>query len=160
MYTAKALLDIHQRSHRSLTKLLEYCRQFSADQMNREIPGFGHPTIRLLFYHTIGAEKYWTGVLQGQLYVDDDDSIYPTIESLEKYNQEAYAETAEYLRSASQDELNTPRKMITDPNEERILAPAHIIMRIETHIYHHLGQILTICRILGKPAEGMNFPII
>ncbi len=113
-----------------------------------------------MFYHTIGAEKYWTGVLHGQLFADDDDSIYATVESLERYNKEACFETAEYLRSASQEELNTPRKMITDPNEERILTPAHVIMRIETHIYHHLGQILTVCRILGKPAEGMNFPII
>ena len=71
MYTRESLLDIHERSHRSLTRLLEYCRQFSTDEINREMPVFGQNTIRLLFYHTIGAEKYWTGVLLGQLYTED-----------------------------------------------------------------------------------------
>jgi uncharacterized damage-inducible protein DinB len=161
VYTASSLLDIHERSHRTLKKLLEHCRQFSIDEINREMPGFGQKSLRLTFYHTIGAEKYWTGVLLGYIYDDDDDSLYPTIDSLQKYNEDAYAETEGYLRSASPDELNTPRKMITDPNKERILMPARVIMRIQTHIYHHNGQIMTICRLLGKPAgPGLDFPIV
>lgn len=139
---------------------MEYCRQFSADEINREFTGFGYPTLRLLFYHTIGAEQYWTGVLQGHFDAEDADSLYPTTESLQKYCQDVSAITEGYLHSASPEELNTPRKMITDPNQERILAPALVIMRIQTHIYHHQGQILAICRLLGKPAERMDFPII
>ncbi len=160
MYTSESLIDIHERSQRSLTKLLEHCRGFTIDEINREMDGFGYPTIRLQLHHIIGAEKYWIGVLQGHMYVDDDDPNYPTIESLEAYRQEIFEATKAYLKAASVAELNTPRKMITWPNNERILTPAHIVLRTQMHIYHHQGQVLAICRLLGKPCPGgLDFPI-
>jgi uncharacterized damage-inducible protein DinB len=159
MYTSAALLDIHDRSHQSLAKLLAHCRQFSLDELNRELPGFGYPTIRLQLHHQIGAEKYWLGVLENRMDVDDDDPNYPTIESLENYREEVYAATSGYLKAASNDELNTPRKVITWGNNERILVPARVIMRTQTHLYQHQGQILAMCRLLGKPGEFLDFPI-
>jgi uncharacterized damage-inducible protein DinB len=143
-----------------LKKLLEYCQQFSVDEINREMTGFGYPTIRLQLHHIIGAEKYWIGVLHDRIDADDDDPKYPTIESLEIYRQELAIVVEEYLRSASMEELNTPRKMMTWQKIERTLTPALVIMRTQMHIYHHQGQIIATCRLLGKPAEGMDFPII
>jgi uncharacterized damage-inducible protein DinB len=160
MYSSEALLDIHERAHRSLIKLLAHCRQFSAEEINREITGFGYPTVRLQLHHVIGAEKYWIGVLQGRIEADEDDPNYPTIESLDAYCQQVFLATAEYLHSASPEQLNTARPMMTWGNNERILIPAHVVMRTQTHIYHHQGQILAMCRILGKPADGMDFPIV
>jgi uncharacterized damage-inducible protein DinB len=160
MYTAESLLDIHERSHRGLTKLLEHCRQFSIEELNSEMAGFGYATVRLQIHHIIGAEKYWTGVLYGRIDADDDDPNYPTIDSLEIYRQQVFEITERYLQAVSLEELNTPRKMITWQNIERMLTPAHVIMRTQMHIYHHQGQILAICRLLGKPASGLDFPIV
>jgi uncharacterized damage-inducible protein DinB len=159
MYTAQSLLDIHSRSHQSLSKLLVHCSQFSIDEINCEMAGFGYPTIRLQLHHSIGAEEYWIGVLKGH-FDDEDDSLYPTVDSLESYRQRIFNVTEEYLHSASSDELNTPRKMITWQNKERILIPAHVIMRTQAHLYQHQGQILAMCRQLGKPASGLDFPIV
>jgi uncharacterized damage-inducible protein DinB len=159
MYTPESLIDIHERSHRSLKKLLDHCNQFTTDELNREMPGFGYPTMRLQLHHIISAEEYWIGVLHGRI-IDENDALYPNIESLEKYRQEIYGVTHHYLKSVSNEELNTPRKMITWQNKERILTPAHVVMRTQTHLYQHQGQILAICRLLGKPATGMDFPIV
>ncbi len=145
--------------HGNLTKLLEHCSQFNAEELNREIAGFGYPTIRLQLHHEIAGEKYWIGVIQGRMDVDDDDPDYPTIESLEAYCQQIFSATEKYLHSASPDELNSPRRMITWGNKERILIPAHIIIRTQTHYYHHQGQIVAICRLLGKPLNGNDYPI-
>jgi uncharacterized damage-inducible protein DinB len=92
--------------------------------------------------------------------MDLDEPNYPTIKLIEKYRLEVFGIAEEYLRGTSLEELNTPRKMITWQNIERTLTPAHIIMRTQTHIYHHQGQVLAICRILGKPASGLDFPIV
>lgn len=158
IYTKESLLDIHERSHRSLKKLIEHCLELSVDELNREMPGFGYPTVRLLLDHIISAEKYWISVVLSRM--DLDEPNYPTIELIEKYRLEVFGVTEEYIRAASPDELNTPRKMITWQNIERTLAPAHVIMRTQTHIYHHQGQILVICRLLEKPAAGLDFPIV
>jgi len=49
--------------------------------------------------------------------------------------------------------LNTPRQMISDPGQTRLLRPADVIMRIVTHIFSHQGQVLAMCRSIGKPND-------
>ena len=159
MYTTKALLDMHERSHRSLQKLLEHCRQFKEEKLNSELAGFGSPTIRLQFHHGIGAEEYWIGVLQGRVFADDNDAAYPNIDSLEVYRRRVYRVTDNYLITTPGGELNKARKMMTWGNKEKILIPALVYLRTLTHLYHHQGQILAMCRLLGKPAGGMDFPL-
>jgi uncharacterized damage-inducible protein DinB len=159
MHTAETLIEFHERSHRSLKKLLAHCLQLDVKDLNHELNGFGYSTIRLQFHHEIGAEKYWIGVLQGRIDVDENDSDYPTIESLEAYRQQVFLASEKYLHTASIDELNTARLVMTWGGKERLLIPAHVFVRTQTHIYHHQGQIVAMCRLLGKPATGMDYPI-
>jgi uncharacterized damage-inducible protein DinB len=133
IYTIEALVEFHDRTHSSLKKLLEHCRQFSPEELNRELAAFGYPKVRLQLHHGIGAEKYWIGVLQGRMDVDDNVSDFPTVKSLETYRQQVFSTTAEYLHAASAEELNTARSMITWGNKERILTPAHVFIRTQTH---------------------------
>ena len=56
MFTSAALIDIHERTHRSLQKLLDHCEGFTGDELRRELDGFGHETIMLQLHHVIGAE--------------------------------------------------------------------------------------------------------
>lgn len=160
MFTSEALCEIHERSHRNLSNLLGHCRAFSPDELNREIDGFGYPTLRLQFHHEIGAEEYWIGVLLGRMDVDEDEHLYPTIESLEEYRSRVAARTRKYLKDSSTDELNTSREMTTWGGNLRVLTPALVFLRTVTHLYHHQGQIMAMSRLLGRPAEGMDFPIV
>jgi uncharacterized damage-inducible protein DinB len=51
--------------------------------------------------------------------------------------------------------------MISDPGETRVLRPADVILRIVTHVFNHEGQILAMCRTLGKPNESvdLDYPV-
>jgi uncharacterized damage-inducible protein DinB len=159
MHTSEALLDLHERAHRNLVTLLEHCGRLDHAELNCELPGFGYSSVRLQLHHTIGAEEYWIGVLRGSFRVEDDEADYPTVASLEAYRREVHAVTEEYLRGASPEELNTPRSMLTWGGKERLLVPAHVILRTQTHLYHHQGQVVAMCRLLGKPAQGLDYPI-
>jgi len=159
MHTSEALIDIHERTHRGLRELLTHSDQLTSEELNRELPGFGYPSVRLQLHHEIGAEKYWVGVLQGRIDADEDDPKYPTISSLEEYRQEVFATADGYLRTASGEELNTARPMQTWGGKERILIPAQVFLRTQMHIFHHQGQIAAMCRLLGKPIPGMDYPI-
>jgi uncharacterized protein YaiI (UPF0178 family)/uncharacterized damage-inducible protein DinB len=159
LYTPEALLDLHERAHRSLAALLTHCREFNSEEIDRELPGFGYPTVRLQLHHEIGAEKYWIGVLQGRIDAEEDAPDYPTIESLVAYRKQVFAVTEGYLRTASVEELNAPRPMMTWGNREKVLTPAHVFMRTMTHIYHHQGQVTAMCRLLGRPVNGLDYPI-
>ena len=157
MNTGKALLDLHERSHCSLADLLAHCRGFSAEELHRELAGFGYPSVQLQFHHEIGAQEYWIGVLEGRVEADDDAPAYATIDLLEAYRQRVFEATGDYLRSAGNDELNTARVMMTWGNKERLLTPAHVFLRTLTHLYHHQGQITAMCRLLGKSINGLDY---
>jgi uncharacterized damage-inducible protein DinB len=160
MYTAAALADIHDRTQRTFAKLLAHCATLAPADIDREIPGFGYPTIRLQIHHVIGAERYWLSVIRGSMVLDDDDAAHTTIASLAALRETVAAATRAYIDGASADELNTPRKMVTYGGGERLLAPAHIILRTQTHVFHHLGQIAAMCRLAGSPSPGSDFPIL
>ena len=69
--------------------------------------------------------------------------------------------TRAYVAEASMAELNATRQMISDPGETRRLRPADVILRVVTHIFNHQGQVLAMCRTLGKPNEthDLDYPM-
>lgn len=161
MLTSAVLQEIHRRCHLSQQQLLKHCRQFTTDEINREHEGFGYPSMRIQYHHTIGAQRYWVGVILNDFRVDDDDHLFPTIESLEGMRQDVFTFTENYLQSTSDQDLNTIRPMKIWTGDTRELIPAQIIMRTQTHIFHHNGQIAAMCRLLGKPIPpGMDYSLV
>jgi uncharacterized damage-inducible protein DinB len=159
MYTSEALTDLHERTHRSLAKLLAHCEALPAGAVDRSLDGFGSSTVRLQIHHVLGAERYWLSVILGRMDARDDDADFPTIASLAALRADVAAATRDYLRSATPAELNTPRAMLTWGGREQVLVPARIVLRTQTHAFHHQGQIVAMCRLLGSPASGLDFPI-
>lgn len=159
MFTPESVLDLYERAHGNLRGLLTHCRQLSRGEIDHEFPGFGYPTVRLQLHHAIGGERYWLGVLEGRMDVDDDDPDYPTIESLEALREQVFAATTAHVRGLSVEQLNTPRPMVTWGDRQRVLTPVHVILRTQMHYYHHQGQVVAMCRLMGKPSPGFDYPI-
>ena len=155
------LLDFHERCHRSLHRYLEHCRVLSDEELDRELEGFGYPTVRLQLHHVIGAERYWVSVLSGCMDSSEDEADAVSIDSLERFRQTVFEVTRTWLGATHDAELTTPRMMTTYGGDERSLAPVHVILRTQTHVFHHMGQIAAMCRLLGHPIpEGLDFPIV
>jgi len=82
------------------------------------------------------------------------------MDAIEAFRRSVAETTRAYLGAASETDLNTPRPMRTWSQPDRVLTPAHVIMRTQTHIYHHLGQVSAMCRTMGKtPPAGMDYPL-
>lgn len=161
MYNAATLLDVHARAHESLRRLMVFCGGLTEDELRRPVTGFGFPTVLRQLEHTIGAEVYWqTVVTRGYT----EEATLPTlldVAAIEAFRQQTAATTRSYLERASEAELNSPRVMISDPGETRLLRPADVIMRIVTHIFNHQGQVLAMCRAMGKPNDeiDLDYPL-
>ena len=160
MYTCEALLDVSMRSQRSLAQLIAHCQCLSEEELSREIEGFGYPTIQLQLHHVISAQRYWIGVLEGRIDIDEDEEDYRTATALEKFRQEIQELTEKHVRGSSVEVLNTARMMMTWGHHEKLLTPAHVVLRTLMHIYQHQGQIAAMCRLLEKPIPpGLDFPL-
>lgn len=161
MYTAAALLDLHDRAHRSLRGLIAHARTLTADELNRDLAGFGYPSVRIQLIHEIGAEEYWLGVIHGRIDAEDKDNVHLTLDAVEGWRTAVFAAMETYLKAATPEELNTPRPMKMWTGKEAVMMPARIVVRTAMHLFHHQGQILAMCRLLGKPTSGgLDFPIV
>jgi len=161
MYDGDSLLDIHGRAHESLRRLIAFCGTLTSEELNQPLSGFGFPTVLRQLEHTIGAEVYWqTVVIQG--YSEEVAMpALPDLAAIEAFREQTAARTRAYLDDATGAELNTPRLMISDPGQTRRLRPADVILRVVTHIFNHQGQVLAMCRRIGKPNEriDMDYPV-
>jgi len=160
-YNAETLLDIHRRAHESLRRLIAFCGTLTIDDLQRPLTGFGFPTILRQLVHTIGAEVYWQTVVTRGYSEEATLPNVPDLAAIEAFRAETASVTRSYLEHATEAELNTTREMISDPGKTRWLRPADVIMRVVTHIYSHQGQVLAMCRTLGKPNEvsDLDYPI-
>jgi uncharacterized damage-inducible protein DinB len=161
MYNPGTLLDVHTRAHESLRRLIVFCGNLTEEELRRPLAGFGFPTVLGQLEHTIGAEVYWQTVVTWGY---TEEATLPTLRDLaaiEAFRRQTASATRTYLERASDAELNSPREMISDPGETRLLRPADVIMRIVTHIFNHQGQVLAMCRSIGKPNDhvDLDYPV-
>jgi len=161
MFNSNALLEINRRADQSFEKLLEHCRGLTDEEFSSEIEGFGDPSVKHQLHHVISCRKYWIGVLEGRIVADEVPQGQFTIVNMIEYHKSVVEFSESYLKSATAEELSTPRTMMTWGNNERILIPVHVVMRTVAHSYHHFGKVAAMCRLMGKPiAEGMDYPIV
>jgi len=67
------------------------------------------------------------------------------------------AETLEYLDRLSEHDLNqdllrVPERWVGPPR-----SPAFILHHVLTHAFHHKGQVVAMCRLLGHPAPDTDY---
>ena len=138
-----------------------FCGTLTIDELLRPLPGFGFPSILRQLEHTIGAEVYWQIVVTRGYSEETTMPPLPDLAAMEAFRDETARVTRAYLQGATETELNTPRSMISDPGETRLLRPADVVVRVVTHIFNHQGQVLAMCRSMGKPNDSidLDYPI-
>ncbi len=160
MFAPADLLELHRRTHLGLDRLLDHCAGFSQAELTRSLEGFGGSTVLLQLHHGVGAERYWIGVLEGKMLVDEIETDHASIGALRAFRDRVTAATRAYLRGASENELATAREVTTWGDRRVTVVPAHVLLRTQTHVFHHKGQVAAMCRILGRPVpQGMDYPV-
>ena len=160
MFASSDLLELHRRTHLGFDRLLDHCAGFSHAELTRSFEGFGDSTVLLQLHHVLGAEQYWIGVLEGKMLVDELEADFASIAALRAFRDRVTAATRAYLRDAREAELGTAREVTTWGDRRVTVVPAHVILRTQTHVFHHKGQVAAMCRLLGRPVTpGLDYPV-
>lgn len=173
MLTPEALRDMHSRTQHGMKNLLDHCRQFSQEELLRELPGIGFPTVVEQLFHMINAEQYWLMVLRGrfadgevmteQEQYDLTPPNFDTVDKLEDYRQRVAADTVAYLQVSTAESLAAQAEYAVDPGVYEPQVPELVILRVITHYFHHRGLAAAMCRMLGHPVPGgyafLDFPL-
>src|SRR5690606_23491631 len=90
----------------------------------------------------------------------EDERDQLEIDGLLTWRNDVAAATLAMLQRADDAWLATPAQFMAWPGQQRVLTPAHVMMRILTHNFQHRGQIAAMCRLHGHPVpQGLDFPL-
>ncbi len=163
MHSPTDLLELHRRAHLGTAALIEHCAGFTTEELNREHAAFNGASLARMIHHILEAEDYWMLVLRGEYREEADafmnDGECRDVASMQQYLAKLAEQAGEWLGNVDSTWLNSPQEFLTWPDNRRELLPAMIVLRIVTHHFQHRGQAFSMCRLLGRPHAGADFPL-
>lgn len=70
--------------------------------------------------------------------------------------REVMQHTHAYLATMTDQVLNANRALRFPDGDEAVRTPALVLHHVVTHAFHHKGQIVAMCRLLGHPAPDTD----
>jgi uncharacterized damage-inducible protein DinB len=152
MFTLEGLLAFHTWTQHSYRLLYEHAAGLTAAQLLQPLDGFGFATVRDQLVHIAMCEDAWVSRAKGLEFKRWDYTGFTDARAIYAAYEPAAQRTRDWLASLTPEELMTPRPIMFSPTEGITIAPAPMLHHILTHGYHHKGQVVAMCRLLGHPA--------
>jgi len=156
VFTLDGVRKFHGWTHASLNLLLDHLSTINAGDYEKELPGFGFSTLQKQVIHVFNCEGFWIHTLQGLRYVDRGPDECPDVAAARLLKQQVSGWTQEYLSSLTNQELNAGVELHFPDGDHAVRTPALVLHHVLTHAFHHKGQIVAMCRQLGRPAPDTD----
>ena len=156
MFTVDGIRKFHCWAHACLTLMLDHLSTISASDFTRELPGFGIPTLREQVIHIFNCEGFWIHAIQGLTYRDRNPTGCPSIADARLLQREICEQTLAYLSGLTDQQLNSNTELRFPDGETAVRTPAFVLHHVLTHAFHHKGQIVAMCRVLGHPSPDTD----
>jgi uncharacterized damage-inducible protein DinB len=122
--------------------------QVGAD-LNTPVPAYENRTIRYLLIHTANTYFHWLtyfALKRPFNLLNDED--FTTISQVRQLYAEVDNTTAFFLENFK-GQLNLPLSNTLSRNRQVSATPLQLFTHVLTHEFHHKGQIMSMCRLLG-----------
>jgi uncharacterized damage-inducible protein DinB len=154
MFTRDGLLRYHELAHEGLRKLLDHVQTLEQAKFRQPMEGFACPSVRAQLVHLLDCEYSWVLGIQGKgdtpyNWEHADDLQTPA--DLAAHREWVEGQTRAWLEGETDEALNQPRN-VTEMGKTYAGLPAEMVLHLMTHAYHHKGQTVAMCRLLGHPA--------
>jgi len=156
MFTLDAVRKFHAWTHASLALLFDHLATLPATGYAKNLPGFGYPSIHAQVIHLLGCESRWVRRLQGQPTGDWNPARWPATSDARVLQSEVSMQTLGYLSALNNQQLNASTTLHFPDGSTAVRTPALVLHHVFTHAFHHKGQIVAMCRILGHPAPDTD----
>ena len=156
VFTLAGMRQFHSWTHAILTLTLDHLAKIPTADYIRELPSFGFPSLRAQVIHIFNCEAFWIHTLQKLPFEDEDPADFPTVAEARTLQREVGLRTLNYLSRLSEQHLNGNAQMHFPDGDTAVRAPALILHHVLTHAFHHKGQIVAMCRALGRPAPDTD----
>ena len=150
-----SIREFHAVTHKRLAQLMEHLSSMQTSLVTTQLQGFGHPTLAKQVNHILYCESAWVGALRNDPEVkwDHEESSLPT---LIDWRRDVAERTVAYLNALDPEDLHKRLAAYPDYWVGPPRTPSFILHHVLSHTFHHKGQIVAMCRILGNPAPDTD----
>ncbi len=156
MFTLDGVRKFHRWTHSCLNLALDHLATIPAEEYVREVAGFGFATVHQQVIHIFNCEGSWIHALQAQPYANRMPADFPDASAARLLQQELSRETQAYLAGLTDRQLNEDMELRFSDGDTAVRTPALVLHHVFTHAFHHKGQIVAMCRVLGHPAPDTD----
>ena len=156
MFTLDGIRQFHRWTHLCLNCTFDHLATLPLSDYARDVPGFGYPSLRAQVVHVLGCEARWVHRLRDIPSGDWDPARWPTLADARMLQREVTAQTLDYLSSLTDRQINSNTTLHFPDGDTAARTPALILHHVFTHAFHHKGQIVAMCRLLGHPARDTD----
>jgi uncharacterized damage-inducible protein DinB len=121
------------------------------DAINVPVDAFEKGTMRYLLVHVSNCYLQWMyNFAMGNALELFNDEEFRTIDSI----RSLYADTDDLVKNflaRFADTLDEPITRTISRNRTVTATPLEVFTHVTTHEFHHKGQVMTMCRLLGYP---------
>lgn len=125
--------------------------------LHQPVPEFGHGTIMRTHLHVVDAYRFWLESFAFKKINEhwDIPAVYEIDRADVKFDRERFAEADELVQRF----INEYRDRWSEPIEQdeswqgypKAPTPLLLMTHVQTHEFHHKGQIVSMARLLGFP---------
>ena len=156
MFTLDGLRKLHGWTHASLNLLLNHLSTMPEADYVKRVSGFGFPTLREQTIHIFNCEGFWVHTLQGLQYANRTVEDCPILANASLLQMDVSQSTHAYLSTLTNQQLNADTTLHFSDGDVAVRTPALVLHHVLTHAFHHKGQIVAMCRLLGHPAPDTD----
>jgi uncharacterized damage-inducible protein DinB len=152
VFTVDGIRKFHGWTHASLDLVLNHVSTIPTNDFVREVSGFGFATLRDQAIHIFNCEGFWVHTLQGLRYVNRTVADCPALADVRLMQKQVKQSTDAYLSTLADHQIEADTELRFSDGDVCVRTPAFVIHHFLTHAFHHKGQIVAMCRLLGHPA--------
>ncbi|MGA7522993.1 MAG: DinB family protein [Acidobacteriaceae bacterium] len=156
MFTLDGIRQFHRWTYQSLSLVFDHLATLPPADYTKELPGFGYPSPRAQVIHLLGCESRWVNRLQGLPNPSWDPARWPTVSDARALRDEITQQTRVYLSRLTDQQLNSNTTLHFPGGDTAVRTPALVLHHVLTHAFHHKGQIVAMCRLVGHPAPDTD----
>jgi uncharacterized damage-inducible protein DinB len=129
--------------------VLNFIESEVGDGLNRPVPAYEGSTVRYLLVHNANTYFHWLAFFAMKTQFEFlDDENFPSIGLIRSQFAQVDELVAEFLKKLNE-KMDVAISGTLSRNRQVSATPLQLFTHVTTHEFHHKGQIMTMCRLLG-----------
>jgi uncharacterized damage-inducible protein DinB len=143
------LLKQYELIRSSRGVVLNFIEENVGADLNTPVPAFDGKTIRYLMVHIANTYLHWLSVFALKQQINfEEDQKYTSVKLIKSIFDRADQTTADFLHHFSRS-IEERIDGTLSRGRQVTASPLELFTHVTTHEFHHKGQVMTMCRLLG-----------